>query len=53
MLAIFCLKEKFCNLICLNDSDRNVAVSIPDGVIGFLIDLILSTTLWPWGRLIL
>jgi hypothetical protein len=32
-------------------TSRKVAVSIPDGVTGFLIDIILSVALWPWGRL--
>jgi hypothetical protein len=32
-------------------TSRKVAGSIPDGVIGFLIYLILPAALWTWGRL--
>jgi hypothetical protein len=31
--------------------NRKVAGSIPDGVIGIFIDIILSVALWSWGRL--
>jgi hypothetical protein len=30
-------------------TNRKVAGSIPDGVIGFFIDIIHPTALWPWG----
>jgi hypothetical protein len=32
-------------------TNRKVADSIPDGVMGFFIDIILPIALWPWGRL--
>ena len=32
-------------------TNRKVAGSIPDGVIGFFIDIILPIALRPWGRL--
>jgi hypothetical protein len=32
-------------------TNRKVAGSIPDGVIGIFIDIILSVALWPWCRL--
>ena len=32
-------------------TNRKVAGSIPAGVSGFFIDIILLITLWPWGRL--
>ena len=32
-------------------TNRKVAGSIPDDVIGFFIDIILPIALWPWGRL--
>jgi hypothetical protein len=32
-------------------TSRKVTVSIPDNSLGFLIDLILPTALWPWDRL--
>ena len=32
-------------------TNRNVAGSIPAGVSGFFIDIILLIALWPWGRL--
>ena len=32
-------------------TNRKVAGSIPDRVIGFFIDIILPIALWPWGRL--
>ena len=32
-------------------TSRKVAVSIPDGVIGFFIAIILPAALWHWGRL--
>ena len=30
-------------------TNRKVAGSIPDGVIGIFFDIILPITLWPWG----
>ena len=30
-------------------TSRKVVGSIPDGVIGIFIDIILSATLWHWG----
>jgi len=32
-------------------TSRKVAGLIPDGIIGFFIDSIRPTTLWPWGRI--
>ena len=31
-------------------ASRKVAGSIPDGILGFFIDIILPAALWPWGR---
>jgi hypothetical protein len=36
---------KFCS------TNRKVAVSIPAGVSGFLVDIILPMALWHWSRL--
>jgi hypothetical protein len=47
--ALIIIKKHNCPKSTLS---RKVAVSIPDGVIGCFIDIIIPTALWRWGWLI-
>ena len=51
ILYIKALKTAVAQWLRCCATNRKVAGSIPPGVIGFFIDIILPIALWLWGRL--